>query len=145
MKFFPAIALFISRVVRKLVQRDICQLFKRIKVVIWATKAVFYTSNYNRKNHPNLLHTSKSYNNDGLVGFSKNGISGVVGSKRPNYEYIYDLFPIRKRKLNILWRCGVCSKTQIWVWASFLYWLPTCRPLGQRRQACLIMLDSMPH
>jgi len=88
-------------------------------------KAVFYTSNYNRKNHPNLLHTSKSYNNDGLVGFTRNGISGVVGSKRPNYEYIYDLFPIRKRKLNILWRCGLCSKTQIWVWASFLYELPT--------------------
>ena len=120
MQFFPAIALFISCVVGKLVQRDICQSFKRIKDVIWATKAVFYTSNYNRKNHPNLSHTSKSYNNDGLVGFIRNGISGGVSSKRSNYEYIYDLFPIRKRKLNILWRCGLCSKTQIWVWASYM-------------------------
>ena len=98
LQFFSAIALFISCVVGKLVQRDICQSFERIKDVIWATKAVFYTSNYNRKNHPNLSHTSKSYNNDGLVGFIRNGISGGVIARDPIMS-IYMIF-FRSEKEN---------------------------------------------
>lgn len=126
-----AIALFISCVVGKLVQY--VNHSKGSKLWFGLQKLYFIHPIRTEKNHPNLLHTSKSYN-DGLVGFTGNGIS-VVGSKRPNYEYIYDLF---------LWLCGLCTKTRIWVWASFLYGLPTCRTLGQRRQACCIMLDSMP-